>query len=45
MSGSRSIVGKYRGVSCPLAVKCVYGCSIEGGKNEDRKEGSCMQTT
>ena len=23
----------------PLAVKCIYGCSNEGGKNEDRKEG------
>ena len=23
----------------PLAVKCIYGCSNEGGKNEDRKKG------
>ena len=23
----------------PLAVKCIYGCSNEGGKNEDGKEG------
>ena len=23
----------------PLAVKCIYGCSNEGGKNEDQKEG------
>ena len=22
-----------------LAVKCIYGCSNEGGKNEDGKEG------
>ena len=22
-----------------LAVKCIYGCSIEGGKIEDGKEG------
>ena len=22
----------------PLAVKCIYGCSNEGGKNEDQKE-------
>ena len=22
----------------PLAVKCIYGCSREGGKNEDGKE-------
>ena len=23
----------------PLAVKCIYGCSSEGGKNGDKKEG------
>ena len=23
----------------PLAVKCIYGCSNEGGRNEDEKEG------
>ena len=23
----------------PLAVKCIYGCSNEGGNNEDGKEG------
>ena len=23
----------------PLAFKCIYGCSTEGGKNEDGKEG------
>ena len=23
----------------PLAVKCIYGCSNEGVKNEDGKEG------
>ena len=23
----------------PLAVKYIYGCSNEGGKNEDEKEG------
>ena len=23
----------------PLSVKCIYGCSYEGGKNEDGKEG------
>ena len=23
----------------PLAVKCIYGCSHEGGNNEDGKEG------
>ena len=23
----------------PLVVKCIYGCSKEGGKNEDGKEG------
>ena len=23
----------------PLAVKCIYGCSNEGGKNENWKEG------
>ena len=23
----------------PLAVKCIYGCSNEGGKNEGGKEG------
>ena len=35
-----------------MTVKCIYGCSNEGSKNEDGKEerefgllGSCMQTT
>ena len=35
MSGSGKIVVFY----VPLAVKCIYGCSNERGKNEDGKEG------
>ena len=33
-------MGKDQGVyHVPLAVKCIHGCSREGGKNEDGKEG------
>ena len=31
-------MGKVRVYHVPLAVKCIYGCSNEGGKNEDGKE-------
>ena len=39
MSGSGSYWGKIGVYHVPLAVKCKYGCSNEGGKNEDGKEG------
>ena len=33
------MVGGNRGVSCPLAVQCVYGWSDKKGEAVDEKEG------
>ena len=42
MSGSGSLWRKIRVYHVPLAVKCIYGCSNEGSKNKDGKEGRVL---